>query len=196
MNSLKWHEFHGEWLGLSWSILMIFWCRNALGNPSKTLFARLCLAMTTCRESGLVEPDMESARFGWPVGECPLFLTRKTSNWAALDSEETFVWLHRNGLSLVSRDKRAVITYHWVLIFSISTANEVCSWFFGASTVQNEIFKDGSDFQKLSRSSRFSPDCSRNCKLWWKHKVMIECQYSNPRSWTLDVHHNYSYVMI
>lgn len=153
VKSSKWNEFYGEWLALFWYILMIFWCKAEMllvipvVSPQKLFLRyRLCLAMiTTCRESGLVELDMESARFGWPVGERPLFLTHKTSNWAA------FYWILKRidicaaapkrvelYLSLVSRDKRTVITYHWVLLFSISTANEVCSWFDSSAPTQSK----------------------------------------------------------
>ena len=153
VKSSKWNEFYGEWLALFWYILMIFWCKAEMllvipvVSPQKLFLRyRLCLAMiTTCRESGLVELDMESARFGWPCWRAPFVSDPQDIKLSSilLDSEENrhlcgcteTGWAY---LSLVSRDKRTVITYHWVLLFSISTANEVCSWFDSSAPTQSK----------------------------------------------------------
>ena len=135
--------------------------RNAFGNPgsnrSKTLFA--LPAMLTCRESGLVELDMESALFGWPVGERPLFLTHKTSNWAA------FYWILRRIDICVAAPKRVELIWAWSQGTKGLSSHTIEFFYFQSQqqtkfaldlilrrqhSPKNKMFEDGSDFQTLS----------------------------------------------
>ena len=167
VKSSKWNEFYGEWLALFWYILMIFWCKAEMllvipvVSPQKLFLRyRLCLAMiTTCRESGLVELDMESARFGWPVGERPLFLTHKTSNWAA------FYWILKRIDICAAAPKRVELIWAWSQGTKGLSSHTIEFFYFQSQqqtkfaldlilrrqhSPKNKMFEDGSDFQTLS----------------------------------------------
>lgn len=125
--------------------------RNAFGNPgskpSKTLFALPAMLSNDYYMPGVWVGGTRHGKcsFWMACWRAPFVSDPQDIKLSSilLDSEENrhlcgcteTGWAY---LSLVSRDKRTVITYHWVLLFSISTANEVCSCFDSSAPTQSK----------------------------------------------------------